>query len=100
VAESAVQRHEIELLARAPSKDRADASNRRRFWGDTFAGAILAAAEVVHLLSGGAADFLALSPGLNYPLACALAGAGFLMILIDAVIMVDPDPASGRCIAV
>jgi len=62
-------------------------------WGDTFAGGVLAGAGLVHLLSGGADGFRSLAPGVNYPVAFMLAGAGFLLILlIEAVIAADPDP--------
>lgn len=62
-------------------------------WGDTFAGGVLGGAGLIHLLSGGASRFRELAPGLNYPLAFVLAGAGFLLILlIEAVIVADPDP--------
>jgi len=68
---------------------------RERFMalGDTFAGGILGGAGLVHLLSSGAAEFRTAAPGLGYPLAYALAGAGFLLILlIEAVIVASPDP--------
>lgn len=62
-------------------------------WGDTFAGGVLYGAGLVHLLSGGASGFQNFAPGLNYPLAFALAGAGFLLILlIEAVIIAGHDP--------
>ncbi len=63
-------------------------------WGDTFAGGVLGGAGLVHLLSGGVEGFRNLTPGLNYPLAFILAGAGFLLILlIEGVIVADPNPA-------
>jgi zinc transporter 1/2/3 len=68
---------------------------RERFmaWGDTFAGGVLGGAGLVHLLSGGAAGFRDVAPGMNYPLAFVLAGAGFLLILlIESAIVADPDP--------
>lgn len=69
-------------------------SKRFMVWGDTFAGGVLAAAGLVHLLSAGASHFHLLAPGLTFPLAFVLAGAGFLLILlIEAVIVADPDPA-------
>jgi zinc transporter 1/2/3 len=71
-------------------------SSGERFmvWGDTFAGGVLGGAGLVHLLSGGASGFQELAPGLGYPLAYVLAGAGFLLILlIEAVIVADPDPS-------
>jgi len=62
-------------------------------WGDTFAGGVLAGAGLVHLLSDGVQEFRVLTPGLDYPLAFVLAGAGFLLILlIEGVIVADPDP--------
>ena len=62
-------------------------------WGDTFAGGVLAGAGLVHLLSSGAAAFGELKPGPGYPLAFTLAGCGFfLILLIEAVIVADPDP--------
>lgn len=70
-------------------------ATRERFmaWGDIFAGGVLAGAGLVHLLSGGVDAFRAIAPGLTYPLAYVLAGAGFLLILlIEAVIVADPDP--------
>jgi zinc transporter 1/2/3 len=70
------------------------AGDRFMIWGDTFAGGVLGGAGLVHLLSNGADGFRALAPRLVYPLAFALAGAGFLLILlIEAVIVADPDPA-------
>jgi zinc transporter 1/2/3 len=67
--------------------------DRFMIWGDTFAGGVLGGAGLVHLLSGGANGFQELAPGLVYPLAFVLAGAGFLLILlIEAVIVADPDP--------
>ena len=63
-------------------------------WGDTFAGGVLAGAGLVHLLSSGAAGFGAWALGFTYPLAFVLAGAGFLLVLlIEAVIVADPDPS-------
>jgi zinc transporter 1/2/3 len=63
-------------------------------WGDTFAGGVLGGAGLIHLLSGGVAGFRAIVPGLNYPVAFVLAGAGFLLILlIESVIVADPDPS-------
>jgi zinc transporter 1/2/3 len=62
-------------------------------WGDTFAGGVLGGAGLVHLLSSGVAGFQQLAPGLVYPFAFVLAGAGFLLILlIEAVIAADADP--------
>ena len=62
-------------------------------WGDAFAGGVLAAAGLVHLLSAGVAGFHQLAPQLSYPWAFVLAGAGFLLILlIEGVIVADPDP--------
>lgn len=67
--------------------------DRFMIWGDTFAGGVLAGAGLVHLLSGGADGFRELMPGLHYPFAFVLAGAGFLLILlIEAVIMASADP--------
>jgi zinc transporter 1/2/3 len=67
--------------------------DRFMVWGDTFAGGVLGGAGLVHLLSSGAAGFQQLAPGLVYPLAFVLAGAGFMLILlIEAVIAADPDP--------
>jgi len=61
-------------------------------WGDTFAGGVLGGAGLVHLLSGGADAFRTIAPGMNYPLAFALAGVGFLLVLfIESVIVADPD---------
>lgn len=63
-------------------------------WGDSFAAGVLGGAGLVHLLSRGAGGFRALAPGFNYPLAFVLAGVGFMLILlIEAVIAADPDPA-------
>ncbi len=68
--------------------------DRFMIWGDTFAGGVLGGAGLVHLLSNGANGFRGLAPGVVYPIAFALAGAGFLLILlIEAVIAADPDPA-------
>ncbi|MEJ2724163.1 MAG: ZIP family metal transporter [Deltaproteobacteria bacterium] len=62
-------------------------------WGDTFAGGVLGGAGLIHLLSGGVGAFRAIAPGLNYPLAFVLAGAGFLLILlVESVVVADPDP--------
>ena len=67
--------------------------DRFMIWGDTFAGGVLAGAGLVHLLSDGADGFRGLAPGLHYPLAFVLAGAGFfLILLIEAVIMGGADP--------
>ena len=67
--------------------------DRFMIWGDTFAGGVLAGAGLVHLLSSGASGFQQLAPGLVYPLAFVLAGAGFLLILlIEGVIAADSDP--------
>jgi len=69
------------------------AGDRFMIWGDTFAGGVLGGAGLVHLLSSGAAGFRVLAPGLVYPVAFVLAGAGFSMILlIEGVIVADPDP--------
>ncbi len=68
---------------------------RERFMalGDTFAGGVLGGAGLIHLLSSGTAEFRAVAPGMGYPLAFALAGAGFLLILlIEGVIVANPDP--------
>lgn len=63
-------------------------------WGDTFAGGVLWGAGLIHLLSGGIDGFRAIAPQLNFPVACVLAGAGFLLILlIESVIVADPDPS-------
>jgi zinc transporter 1/2/3 len=68
-------------------------SDRFMVWGDTFAGGVLLGAGLIHLLSGGAAGFREFSPGLGYPVAFSLAGAGFLLILlIEAVLVANPDP--------
>jgi zinc transporter 1/2/3 len=68
-------------------------SGRFMIWGDTFAGGVLAGAGLVHLLSNGANGFREVAPGVVYPLAFLLAGAGFLLILlIEGVIVADPDP--------
>jgi len=65
---------------------------RSMAWGDTFAGGVLGGAGLVHLLSGGADAFRTIAPGMNYPLAFALAGVGFLLVLfIESVIVADPD---------
>jgi zinc transporter 1/2/3 len=70
------------------------ADDRFMIWGDTFAGGVLGGAGLVHLLSSGADGFSAVAPGSTYPLAFVLAGAGFLLILlIEAVIVADPDPS-------
>jgi len=61
-------------------------------WGNAFAGGVLGGAGLVHLLSGGADEFRALAPGLNYPLAFVLAGAGFLLILLVEAVIVPGDP--------
>jgi zinc transporter 1/2/3 len=72
---------------------RGESGHRFMAWGDTFAGGVLGGAGLVHLLSGGASGFRKLAPGLDYPLAFALAGGGFLLILlIEAVIVAAPDP--------
>jgi solute carrier family 39 (zinc transporter), member 1/2/3 len=69
------------------------AGDRFMIWGDTFAGGVLGGAGLVHLLSSGASGFQELAPGLVYPLAFVLAGAGFLLILlIEGVIAADSDP--------
>jgi zinc transporter 1/2/3 len=71
------------------------AARNERFvaWGDTFAGGVLGGAGLIHLLSGGAAGFRQIVPTLRYPLAFALAGLGFLLILlIEGVIVADPSP--------
>jgi zinc transporter 1/2/3 len=71
------------------------AGDRFMIWGDTFAGGVLGGAGLVHLLSSGADGFRTLAPGLVYPLAFVLAGAGFMLILlIEAVIAADPDPGN------
>jgi zinc transporter 1/2/3 len=73
---------------------RGRAGDRFMVWGDTFAGGVLGGAGLVHLLSSGSDGFRTLEPGLGYPIAFVLAGAGFLLILlIEAVIVADPDPA-------
>jgi zinc transporter 1/2/3 len=55
--------------------------------GNTFAGGVLAAAGLVHLLSDAAADFDHVLPNVEYPFASLLAGAGFfLILLIEGVI--------------
>lgn len=64
-------------------------ASRSRFmtWGDTLAGGVLAGAGLVHLLSDAVNGFRTLAPGMDYPVAFVLAGAGFLLILlIEAVI--------------
>jgi len=58
-----------------------DASDRTIALSDTFAGGVLGAAGLVHLLPGGISGFHAAFPSLSYPLAPLLAGAGFLLIL-------------------
>ena len=70
-----------------------DSAERFMAWANAFAGGILGGAGLIHLLSGGASRFRALAPGLEYPTAFVLAGAGFLLILlIEAVILPDhPD---------
>jgi len=65
-------------------------AERLMAWGNAFAGGVLGGAGLIHLLNGGASEFQALAPGLDYPLAFVLAGAGFLLILlIEAVIVAD-----------
>jgi zinc transporter 1/2/3 len=62
-------------------------------WGDTFAGGVLFAAGLVHLLSSGASGFRELAPGFAFPLAFLLAGSGFfLILLIEGVIAAARDP--------
>ena len=70
-------------------------AERLTAWGNAFAGGVLGGAGLIHLLSGGAREFRALVPGLNYPLAFVLAGTGFLFILlIEAVVVADhPGPS-------
>lgn len=70
------------------------AAARFMAWGNAFAGGVLGGAGLVHLLSGGAGEFRALAPELNYPLAFVLAGASFLLILLVEALIVpgDPDP--------
>lgn len=63
-------------------------------WGDSFAGGVLGGAGLLHLLSSGSEQFRKLAPRLHYPFAFALAGVGFLLILlIEGVIAADPDPS-------
>jgi zinc transporter 1/2/3 len=71
---------------------RGASSPRFMAWGDTFAGGVLGGAGLMHLLSDGTNGFRAVLPGLEYPLGFALAGAGFLLILlIEAVVATGPD---------
>ena len=61
--------------------------------GDTFAAGVLCGAGLIHLLSGGIAGFHATFPGLSYPLALLLAGAGFfLILLIEGVVVAERSP--------
>lgn len=70
-------------LSRSPS-------DRSLAIGDTFAGGVLGAAGLVHLLPAGAADLASVLPGLSFPLPATLAGVGFLLVLlIEGVIVAD-----------
>ena len=51
---------------------RGDRAERLMAWGDAFAGGVLGGAGLVHLLSGGANEFRALAPALEYPPAFVL----------------------------
>jgi hypothetical protein len=65
-------------------------------WGNAFAGGVLGGAGLVHLLSGGADEFRALAPGLNYPLAFVLACGGFLLTLLIEAVIVPGSPDRGK----
>jgi zinc transporter 1/2/3 len=59
---------------------------------DTFAGGVLGGAGIIHLLSGGLAQFHTALPNLGYPLALLLAGIGFLLILLIEGVIVAGHP--------
>lgn len=50
-------------------------------WGNAFAGGVLLAAGLIHLLGDAAGGFASLWPGVDYPWAFAIAAAAFLVIL-------------------
>lgn len=70
-------------------------SERALALGDTFAGGVLGGAGIIHLLNGGIAGFHAALPQLRYPLALALAGGGFLLILLIEGVIVADRPGLG-----
>ncbi len=78
------------LLARGPSSDRALSL------GDTFAAGVLAGAGLVHLLGHGVDVFARVAPGLDYPVALALAGCGFFLILLVEDVIVADRPVIGE----
>lgn len=78
-----------------------ESAQRNLALSDTFAGGVLGGAGLIHLLSGGIDGFRTAVPGLAYPLALLLAGAGFLLILLIEGVIVpghletpEPDAAA------
>ena len=59
---------------------------------DAFAGGVLGGAGIIHLLSGGLAQFHTALPNLDCPLAILLAAIGFLLILLIEGIIVAGHP--------
>jgi len=61
--------------------------------GNAFAGGVLLAAGLIHLMGDAAAGFAQVHPDLDYPVAYAIASAAFLFVL--ALERVLPSPSSG-----
>ncbi len=88
------------LLAKGPSKGLAT-------YGNSFAGGVLLAAGLIHLLGDAAAGFGVAYPDLDYPAAYAIATLAFLVVLgIERVIPAataserpDDDPESAALLA-
>ncbi len=65
--------------------------------GNAFAGGVLLAAGLIHLLGDAAADFREIHPDLDYPVAYAIASAAFLLVLALERVLPGTGAAGGPC---
>ncbi len=63
--------------------------------GNAFAGGVLLAAGLIHLLGDAVGDFAAIHPDLDYPIAYAIATAAFLLVLAIERIVPRGSSADG-----
>ncbi len=71
---------------------RRTASDRGLAIADTFAAGVLGGAGLIHLLGSGQAMFASALPEVEFPIALALAGAGFMLILFIEAVLVPGHP--------
>ena len=63
--------------------------------GNAFAGGVLLAAGLIHLLGDAVGDFAEIHPDLDYPVAYAIATAAFLLVLAIERVVANGAAASG-----